>query len=139
METLDGRMLPQLRREPKYVAFVTDAAHAAQIKTQINLMLVECKQVSHILEHWQEKGGERFVIVVMPLRATKAIGIFVSDGPRSLRRQMTRAVESCRGARTMWLRGLSDHDGAIVTEVLNDTCEHAWRPGLDDLRVGSRA
>jgi hypothetical protein len=132
-----GATLSQPRREPKVLAFVTDARHAAQVKQHIDT--VACPQASDLLELWREKGGDRFVIVVAPLRSAQPIGVFVADGPHSLRRQMARAIESLRGVPCFWLLGLSDHADAIAGEVLNDTSRWSWWAFLEGITVGGHA
>ena len=109
----DARSLAQSRREPKAVAFVTDAEHAGRIKRQLGAMIV-CEPASAVLDTWTSKGAGQFIVVVMPLQSAARVGIFVADGPESLRRQMARAIKSLRGDSCLWLRGLSDHADAIA-------------------------
>jgi hypothetical protein len=91
-----------------------------------------------LLDDWQRRA-HGYLIVVVRMGVPDPLSIYVAYGDHALRHQVTRAVRSMRGARTLWWRGLNQSEDAIVREVFNDTCQRVWAPGLDDLDVGGRA
>ncbi len=124
-------------KTPSVVAIVTDASHAAEIQTEAQAMLPGCSQLHTALEVWKS-DGDGFLIVLIPLHDTP-IQIFVADGRVSLRRQITRAVRSLKGARTAWLRGLDDVDDAIVLEALGSLCARVSPLTLADIECEGAA
>jgi hypothetical protein len=116
---------PSLNKSPAALGFICDVAHAPEIRADLTAMLPGCTPARQSFSVWQN-SSVGILILVVTLDAATPIQMYVADGPRSLRRQLARAVRALHGKRTAWVRGLSDEYFEITDSVFAETCERRW-------------